>query len=165
MSIAQALQHVARGEQGDGQPPTPSPRRNHVAGARTRSDPTTPAALDAPVGIALRRGRCGLTPPRLAHDGKRATARGRAGIGPAPGDTQLTPIFDTKRAPQPGGAGRPRSLPAHLIAGKESASERCRIFFRRRASSAFPPAQRSARGERLPAGAQAHLRPGNLPPA
>ena len=46
--------------------------------------------------------------------------------------TQLAPVLDGIRVPRPGGIGRPRKRPAHLIGDKGSSYERCRRVLRRR---------------------------------
>ena len=46
--------------------------------------------------------------------------------------TQLEPLLDAIRVPRPGGRGRPRKRPDHLIADKGYSYERCRQALRRR---------------------------------
>lgn len=46
--------------------------------------------------------------------------------------TQLEPVLDAIRVPRPGGRGRPRKRPDHLIADKGYSYPRCRRVLRRR---------------------------------
>jgi transposase len=73
--------------------------------------------------------------------------------------TQLQPLLDAIRVPRPGGAGRPRKRPAHLIADRGYAYMRCRAVLRRRGIGHTIPersdqqaarARRGSRGGRPP---------------
>lgn len=46
--------------------------------------------------------------------------------------TQLEPVLDAIRVPRPGGQGRPRKRPAHVIGDKGYSYEFCRRLLRRR---------------------------------
>ncbi len=46
--------------------------------------------------------------------------------------TQLEPVLDAIRVPRPGGQGRPRKRPAHVIGDKGYSYESCRRLLRRR---------------------------------
>jgi transposase len=46
--------------------------------------------------------------------------------------TQLEAVLDAIRVPRPGGRGRPRKRPDHLLADKGYSYERCRALLRRR---------------------------------
>jgi transposase len=46
--------------------------------------------------------------------------------------TQLEPVLDAIRVPRPGGRGRPRKRPDHLIGDKGYSYDRCRQTLRRR---------------------------------
>ena len=46
--------------------------------------------------------------------------------------TQLEPVLDAIRVPRPGGRGRPRKRPDHLIGDKGYSYDRCRQALRRR---------------------------------
>ena len=46
--------------------------------------------------------------------------------------TQLEPVLDAIRVPRPGGRGRPRKRPDHLIGDKGYSYDRCRRALRRR---------------------------------
>jgi transposase len=74
--------------------------------------------------------------------------------------TQLEPLLDAVGVPRPGGRGRPRKRPAHLVADRGSSYTRCRKLLRRRRIAHTIPqrsdqqharARRGARGGRPPA--------------
>jgi transposase len=46
--------------------------------------------------------------------------------------TQLGPLLDTIRVPRPGGSGRPRKRPAHLVADRGYSYTTCRRLLRQR---------------------------------
>ena len=52
-------------------------------------------------------------------------------VGQRHHSTQLEAVLDGIRVPRPGGCGRPRQRPAHLIADKGYSYERCRQELRR----------------------------------
>jgi transposase len=73
--------------------------------------------------------------------------------------TQLEPLLDAIRVPRPGGSGRPRKRPTHLVADRGYSYTRCRRLLRqRRIAHAIPErsdqqqarARRGARGGRPP---------------
>ncbi len=98
----------------------------HAAGAPKKGG-------TAPDTEALGRSRGGLTSKlHLACDG-----RGRPlSIVVTPGQrhdsTQLEPVLDAIRVPRPGGRGRPRKRPEHVIGDKGYSYDRCRRVLRRR---------------------------------
>ena len=61
--------------------------------------------------------------------------------------TQLADVLDAIRVPRPGGRGRPRKRPDHLIADKGYSYPRCRALLRRRGISHTIP-ERSDQRER-----------------
>ena len=70
--------------------------------------------------------------------------------------TQLEPVLDAIRVPRPGGRGRPRKRPAHLLADKGYSYPRCRRALRRRGIPHTIPERTDQRARR------AH-RPGRPP--
>jgi transposase len=46
--------------------------------------------------------------------------------------TQLEPVLDAIRVPRPGGRGRPRKRPDHVVGDKGYSYPRCRLLLRRR---------------------------------
>jgi transposase len=62
--------------------------------------------------------------------------------------TQLEAILDSIRVPRPGGRGRPRKRPDHLIADKGYSYERCRQALRRRGIPHTIPERRDQRARR-----------------
>jgi transposase len=73
--------------------------------------------------------------------------------------TQLGPLLDTIRVPRPGGSGRPRKRPAHLVADRGYSYTTCRRLLRqRRIAHTIPErsdqqvtrVRRGARGGRPP---------------
>ena len=106
----------------------------HAAGARHRpSQADRVAAVQHLTDEGLGRSRGGFTTKlHLACDG-----RGRLlSIVVTPGQrhesTQLGPVLDAIRVPRPGGCGRPRKRPDHVIADKGYSYESCRRLLRRR---------------------------------
>lgn len=106
----------------------------HAAGARRRpSEADRAAPVQHPVDEGLGRSRGGFTTKlHLACDG-----RGRLlSIVVTPGQrhesTQLGPVLDAIRVPRPGGRGRPRKRPDHVIADKGYSYPTCRRLLHRR---------------------------------
>ena len=69
--------------------------------------------------------------------------------------TQLGPLLDTIRVPRPGGSGRPRKRPTHLIADRGYSYSTCRRLLRqRRIAHTIPERsdQQAARARRGPRG-------------
>jgi transposase len=65
--------------------------------------------------------------------------------------TQLGPLLDAIRVPRPGGLGRPRKRPAHLVADRGYSYTTCRRLLRRRGIAHTIPErsdQQAARGRR-----------------
>jgi transposase len=62
--------------------------------------------------------------------------------------TQLEAVLDGIRVPRPGGRGRPRKRPDHLIADKGYSYERCRQELRRRGIPHTLPERRDQRERR-----------------
>jgi transposase len=62
--------------------------------------------------------------------------------------TQLEAVLDGIRVPRPGGRGRPRQRPDHLIGDKGYSYERCRRELRRRGIPHTIPERRDQRARR-----------------
>ena len=62
--------------------------------------------------------------------------------------TQLEAVLDEIRVPRPGGRGRPRKRPDHLIGDKGYSYERCRRELRRRGIPHTIPERRDQRARR-----------------
>jgi transposase len=62
--------------------------------------------------------------------------------------TQLGSVLDGIRVPRPGGRGRPRTRPNHLIADKGYSYARCREWLRRRQIPHTIPERRDQRARR-----------------
>ena len=82
--------------------------------------------------------------------------------------TQLEPVLDAIRVPRPGGRGRPRKRPDHLIGDKGYSYARCRRALRRRGIPHTIPeradqrARRAGRPGRKPAFSKAVYRRRNV---
>lgn len=63
--------------------------------------------------------------------------------------TQLAPVLDAIRVPRPGGRGRPRKRPDHLIADKGYSYASCRRVLRRRGMSHTIPERANQRARRV----------------
>jgi transposase len=63
--------------------------------------------------------------------------------------TQLEPVLDAIRVPRPGGRGRPRNRPDHLIGDKGYSYDRCRQMLRRRGIPHTIPERDDQRARRL----------------
>ncbi len=70
--------------------------------------------------------------------------------------TQLAAVLDAIRVPRPGGRGRPRKRPDHLIADKGYSYQTCRTLLRRRGIPHTIPERRDRRERRA-------QRPGRKP--
>ncbi len=62
--------------------------------------------------------------------------------------TQLEPVLDAIRVPRPGGRGRPRKRPDHLLADKGYSHEPCQRLLRRRGIPHTIPQRRDQRQRR-----------------
>ncbi len=62
--------------------------------------------------------------------------------------TQLAAVLDGIRVPRPGGRGRPRKRPDHLIGDKGDSYPRCRRLVRRRGIPHTIPERRDQRARR-----------------
>ncbi len=62
--------------------------------------------------------------------------------------TQLAAVLDAIRVPRPGGRGRPRKRPDHLIADKGYSYQTCRTLLRRRGIPHTIPERRDQRQRR-----------------
>ncbi len=62
--------------------------------------------------------------------------------------TQLETVLDTIRVPRPGGRGRPRKRPDHVIADKGYSYPRCRKALRRRGIPHTIPERKDQRARR-----------------
>jgi transposase len=63
--------------------------------------------------------------------------------------TQLEPVLDAIRVPRPGGRGRPRKRPGHLIGDKGYSYARCRRVLRRRGIRHTIPERDDQRARRV----------------
>ncbi len=109
---------------------------------------------------ALGRSRGGLsTKIHLAVDGHGRPLAVLITAGQRHESTQLGPLLDAIAVPRPGGRGRPRKRPAHLIADRGYAYLSCRALLRRRGIAHTIPersdqqaarARRGSRGGRPP---------------
>lgn len=84
----------------------------------------------------------------LACDGKARPLAVVLTPGQRHDSTQLEPVLDAIRVPRPGGRGRPRKRPDHLIADKGYSYERCRTALRRRRIPHTIPERRDQRARR-----------------
>jgi transposase len=74
--------------------------------------------------------------------------------------TQLQPLLDAIRVPRPGGSGRPRKRPEHLVADRGDSYPTCRRLLRqRRIAHTIPERadQQAARARRGPRGGRPPL--------
>ncbi len=122
----------------------------HAAGARRRRSAADRAAgVTHPADEALGRSRGGHTTKlHLACD-----ERGRVlSVVVTPGQrhesTQLASVLDAIRVPRPGGRGRPRKRPDHVIADKGYSYPTCRRLLRRRGIAHTIPQRRDQRRRR-----------------
>jgi transposase len=92
----------------------------------------------------------------LACDGKGRPLSVVLTPGQRHDSTQLEPVLDGIRVPRPGGRGRPRKRPDHLIGDKGYSYDRCRQVLRRRGIRHTIPQRTDQRAHR------AH-RPGRKP--
>jgi transposase len=108
----------------------------------------------------LGRSRGGLTCKlHLAVDGCGRPLSILVTVGQRHESTQLEPLLDAIAVPRPGGIGRPRKRPLHLIADRGYAYTTCRALLRRRGIGHTIPersdqqaarARRGSRGGRPP---------------
>jgi len=105
---------------------------------------------------ALGRSRGGLTTKvHLACDGRGRPLGMLVTAGQRHESTQLGPLLDAIWVPRPGGSGRPRKRPAHLIADRGYSYTTCRRLLRRRRITHTIPErsdQQAARARRGPRG-------------
>lgn len=92
----------------------------------------------------------------LACDGKGRPLSIMLTPGQRHDSTQLEPVLDGIRVPRPGGRGRPRKRPDHLIGDKGYSYARCRRLLRQRQIPHTIPERNDQRAQR------AH-RPGRKP--
>src|SRR5262249_126739 len=106
----------------------------HAAGARRQSSKADPVAgVTHPIDEALGRSRGGLTTKlHLACDGRGRPLAVVVTPGQRHESAQLGAVLDAIRVPRPGGRGRPRKRPDHVIADKGYGYEHCRRLLRRR---------------------------------
>lgn len=106
----------------------------HAVVARHRPSAADRAAkIEHPPDEALGRSRGGLTTKlHLAFDGRGRPLAVVLTPGQRHESTQLGAVLDAIHVPRPGGRGRPRKRPDHLIADKGYSYPRCRRLLRRR---------------------------------
>jgi len=122
----------------------------HAAGARGQPSKADQAAKVAhPADEALGRSRGGLTTKiHLACDGLGRPLSVVLTPGQRHESTQLGAVLDAIRVPRPGGRGRPRKRPDHLIADKGYSYATCRRLLRRRGIPHTIPERRDQRRRR-----------------
>lgn len=122
----------------------------HAAGARGRPSQADRAArVTHPADEALGRSRGGRTTKlHLACDGQGRVLAVVLTPGQRHESTQLGPVLDAIRVPRPGGCGRPRKRPAHVIADKGYSYPTCRRLLRRRGIAHTIPERRDQRRRR-----------------
>lgn len=95
------------------------------------------------------RSRGGLsTKLHLACDGRGRPLSLVVTEGQRHDSTQLEPMLDGIRVPRPGGRGRPRKRPDHLVADKGYSYRRCRGLLRRRGIGHTIPERSDQRAQR-----------------
>ena len=98
---------------------------------------------------ALGRSRGGLTTKiHLACDGKARPLSIGVTAGQRHDSTRLEPVLDAIRVPRPGGRGRPRKRPDHLIADKGYSYPHCRRALRQRGIPHTIPERKDQRARR-----------------
>jgi len=122
----------------------------HAAGARRwPSSADTAAEVEHPADEALGRSRGGFTTKlHLACDGAGRPFSVVLTPGQRHESTQLAAVLDAIRVPRPGGRGRPRKRPDHVIADKGYSHEACRRLLRRRGIPHTIPERRDQRRRR-----------------
>ena len=122
----------------------------HAAGARHRPSKADRVAKVAHTGDeALGRSRGGLTTKlHLACDGHGRPLAVVLTPGQRHESTQLAAVLDAIRVPRPGGRGRPRKRPDHVIADKGYSHESCRRLLRGRGIAHTIPERRDQRRRR-----------------
>jgi transposase len=122
----------------------------HAAGARHElSKPDREADVAHPPEEALGRSRGGLTTKlHLACDGRGRPLAVVLTPGQRHESTQLVAVLDAIRVPRPGGRGRPRKRPDHLIADRGYSYPACRRLLRRRGIPHTIPERRDQRHRR-----------------
>jgi transposase len=109
---------------------------------------------------AIGRSRGGLTTKvHLACDGRGRPLSAVLTPGQRHDSTQLEPILDAISVPRPGGRGRPRKRPDHLIADKGYSYPTCRRVLRRRGIAHSIPERRDQRERLRTRSTVASLRP------
>ena len=121
----------------------------HAAGA-PRSEPRErKKGATHPEDEALGQSRGGLsTKLHLSCDGRGRPLSVVVTAGPRHESMQLEAVLDAIRVPRPGGVGRPRSRPGHLIADKGYSYPSCRRLLRRRGILYIIPERRDQRERR-----------------
>ena len=122
----------------------------HAAGARHRPSKADRAAkVEHPPDEALGRSRGGFTTKlHLACDGRGRPLAVILTPGQRHESTQLAVVLDAIRVPRPGGCGRPRKRPAHLLADKGYSYPACRHLLRCRGIPHTIPQRRDQRRRR-----------------
>jgi transposase len=122
----------------------------HAAGARHRPSKADRAAqVEHPPDEALGRSRGGLTTKlHLSCDGGGRPLAVVLTPGQRHERTQLGAVLDAIRVPRPGGPGRPRKRPDHVIADKGYSYPACRRLLRRRGIPHTIPERRDQRRRR-----------------
>jgi transposase len=122
----------------------------HAAGARHRpSAADREAEVEHPPDEALGRSRGGFTTKlHLACDGRGRPLAVVLTSGQRHESTQLGAVLDAIRVPRPGGRGRPRKRPDHVIADKGYSYPACRQLLHRRGIPHTIPERRDQRRRR-----------------
>jgi transposase len=122
----------------------------HATGARRRRSAADRAARAThPVDEALGRSRGGRTTKlHLACDGRGRVLAVVLTPGQRHESTQLGVVLDAIHVPRPGGRGRPRKRPDHVIADKGYSYPVCRRLLRRRGLAHTIPERRDQRRRR-----------------
>ncbi|CAA9311156.1 MAG: Mobile element protein [uncultured Gemmatimonadaceae bacterium] len=122
----------------------------HAAGARRRPSKADRAAnIEHPPDEALGRSRGGFTTKlHLACDGRGRPLAVVLTPGQRHESTQLGAVLDAIRVPRPGGRGRPRKRPDHLIADKGYSYPACRRLLRHRGIPHSIPERQDQRHQR-----------------
>jgi len=123
----------------------------HAAGARRDpSEADSATGSRYPTGEALGRSRGGFTTKlHLACDGQGRVLSVVLTAGQRHESTQLGAVLDAIRVPRPGGCGRPRKRPDHLIADKGYSYPTCSQLLRHRGLAHTIPERRDQRRHRV----------------
>jgi transposase len=119
----------------------------HAAGARKRPARAEAKGRADAQDEALGHGRGGLTTKlHLAVDGKGRPLAVTLTPGQRHESTQLARLLDATSVPRPGGQGRPRKRPDHLLADRGYGHPACRRLLRRRGIAHTIPTRVDQRG-------------------